>query len=111
MADRANRLDIATVYGLRRYLNDVLETGTATEQVVARTALRMIATPAPAALPAVPMEGEASLHDAIMNLPCKFQAAWDAPSPSEWIQGYYNGYLDTRYAAAELAASKQGGAA
>jgi hypothetical protein len=33
------------VYGLRRYLNDVRETGTANERTVAVTALRMLAAP------------------------------------------------------------------
>lgn len=45
---------------------------------------------------------QADLHAQIMNLPCKFQAAWDA-QPSEWVEGYVNGHRDTRHAAAELA--------
>lgn len=43
------------------------------------------------------------LHAAIMNLPCKFEAAWQTPAPSDWVEGYVNGHRDTRYAAAELA--------
>jgi hypothetical protein len=42
------------------------------------------------------------LHAAIMNLPCKFEAAWQTPAPSEWVEGYVNGHRDTRHAAAEL---------
>jgi hypothetical protein len=45
------------------------------------------------------------LHAAIMNLPCKFEAAWQTPAPSDWIEGYVNGHRDTRHAAAELAAA------
>jgi phytoene dehydrogenase-like protein len=48
------------------------------------------------------------LHAAIMNLPCKFEAAWQTPAPSDWIEGYVNGHRDTRHAAAELAASHEG---
>jgi hypothetical protein len=50
-------------------------------------------------------EREASLHEQIVNLPCKFEAAWKDPDPSEWIEGYVNGHRDTRYDAAELAAA------
>jgi hypothetical protein len=43
------------IYGLKRYLNDVLSAGTANERTVARTALRMIATPPYADLDALDM--------------------------------------------------------
>jgi hypothetical protein len=43
-----------------------------------------------------------SLHQQIMNLPCKYEAAWQKPAPSDWIEGYVNGHRDTRHAAAEL---------
>jgi hypothetical protein len=46
------------------------------------------------------------LHSQIMNLPCKYEAAWQTPSPSDWVEGYVNGYRDTRHAAAELALSQ-----
>jgi hypothetical protein len=46
------------------------------------------------------------LHQQIMNLPCKFEAAWQTPSPSDWVEGYVNGHRDTRHAAAELAAAQ-----
>lgn len=48
-------------------------------------------------------ETRGGLHAAIMNLPCKFEAAWQTPAPSEWVEGYVNGHRDTRHAAAELA--------
>jgi hypothetical protein len=44
-----------------------------------------------------------SLHGQIMNLPCKFQTAWNAAAPSGWVEGYVNGHRDTRHAAADLA--------
>lgn len=48
-------------------------------------------------------EVKPNLHAAIMNLPCKFEAAWQTPAPSDWVEGYVNGHRDTRHAAAELA--------
>lgn len=45
------------------------------------------------------------LHAQIMNLPCKYEAAWQTPAPSDWVEGYVNGHRDTRHAAAELALS------
>jgi hypothetical protein len=49
------------------------------------------------------------LHAAIMNLPCKYDAAWQTPAPSDWVEGYVNGHRDTRHAAAELAAAHDAG--
>lgn len=48
-------------------------------------------------------EVKPSLHAAIMNLPCKYEVAWQAAAPSSWVEGYVNGHRDTRHAAAELA--------
>jgi hypothetical protein len=48
-----------------------------------------------------------NLHAAIMNLPCKYEAAWQTLAPSDWIEGYVNGHRDTRHAAAELAAAHE----
>lgn len=46
-----------------------------------------------------------ALHQQILNLPCKYEAAWQMPNPSDWIEGYVNGHRDTRHAAAELVAA------
>lgn len=51
------------------------------------------------------MDKMTDLHAAIMTLPCNRQAAWDAlkdGSSNPWLEGYINGFQDTRYAAAEL---------